>query len=95
MEVTYKQYQEDLNNFIKKHNSYDLAIKTSNLTNGSYTKLYMYEDGGVLWEVNDMEYTEKAEIELHGVKMFTDVHLIKHEYWTTDDSTTKVWYESR
>ena len=40
-----------------------------------------------------MNYMEEVEIEIHGVTVKTNVMLVKHEYYSTDNATSKYWYE--
>lgn len=93
-QVNYNEYENDLNSFIKKHSKKsDLHVWTSPLTNGEYHKEYLFEDGNGFYEINNMNYTEEIELEVHGIKAKAEVKMVKHEYWSTDEGTSKYWYE--
>lgn len=92
--VNCNRYQEDLNQFIKKHSKdADLQILTSPFENGRYHKDYLFSDGAWFTEINYMNHTEEIETEVHGIIVKATIKMIKHEYWSTDNSTTKYWYE--
>lgn len=92
--VNYAEYQNDLNKFIKKHSKKsELHVWTSSLTNGQYHKEYLFEDGTGFYEINNMNYKEDVEVELHGITIRTTVKMVKHEYYSTDESGSKIWYE--
>lgn len=96
MTVTYEEYTRDLQRFINKHSKkYDCRVYTSTLYHGQYHKEYCFENGATFYEINDLDYWEKVEIVVHGIKMETTVQMIKHEYYSTDDATSKYWYEGR
>lgn len=93
-QVNYKEYTDDLNRFIEKHSKkYDMNIWTSPITNGEYRKEYAFEDGNSFYEINNLNYIEEVEVEVKGIKVKVDVKLVNHEYWSSDDSTSKYWYE--
>ena len=94
--VTYEEYCKDLNSFVDKHSrKYDFKVYTSPFENNQYRKTVCFEDGSVFTEINEMDVVEDVEVEVHGLKIKTEVHLIRHEYWSTDDSSSKYWYEKR
>lgn len=92
--VKYEEYAEDLTRFINKHSikSKLTEIWTSQFENNMYRKAYMFEDGAEFWEVNRVIY-ERAASEIKGIRFTVDVKLIEHEYWSTDDSKSRYWYE--
>lgn len=91
-EVTYNDYTKDLEKFIAKHcKKSDLDVYTSPYINGQYHKNYTYIDGQFT-EVN-REVWEKVSINIHGQNVDVNIHAIQHEYWSTDDSGSKYWYE--
>ena len=92
--VTFKEYNEDLAKFISKHSKkYNYKVYTSPFENNQYHKNYCFEDGATFTEINEMSVAEEVEVEVHGLKFKVDVHFIRHEYWSTDDATSKYWYE--
>ena len=93
-QVNYSEYQKDLNEFIKRHSKKsDLHVWTSALVDGEYHKEYLFEDGNGFYKINNMNYIEKVEIEVHGLIVIAEVKMVKHEYYSTDDSVSKYWYE--
>ena len=94
--VTYEEYRKDLNSFVDKHSrKYDYKVYTSPFENNQYHKNYCFEDGATFTEINEMHVIETVEIEVHGLKFNVNVHLIRHEYWSTDDASSKYWYEKK
>ena len=92
--VNYQTFENDLNSFISKHSKKsDLHIWTSPLKDGEYRKEYLFEDGASFYEINRMNYSEQVEIEVHGLWMMVEVKMIRHEYFSTDEGTSKYWYE--
>ena len=92
--VTYKDYSNDLAHFINKHSikSELISVNTSGYEGGVYRKEYMFEDGASFYEVN-RNIKGEANAETVGLKFKVKVDLIEHEYWSTDDSKSKYWYE--
>lgn len=94
--VSYRDYSTDLANFIKKHSKKcDYQVYTSPFENGQYHKDYWFEDGAMFTEINEMDYEEAVEVTVHGISTVVYVKMIRHEYWSTDDATSKYWYEKR
>ena len=94
--VTYKEYMEDLQKFIQKHSKkYDHKVYTSAFVDNQYHKTYTFEDGSQFTEINEMDVVEKVEVSAHGLTFTVDVHYIRHEYWSTDDSVSKYWFEHK
>lgn len=92
--VTYEEYNRDLSAFLRKHGAKsDWHVYTSPLQEGQYHKNYVFEDGAEFVEINELNYREPVEVVVHGITISTVVHLIRHEYWSTDDSVSKYWYE--
>ena len=94
--VTYKEYMEDLQKFIEKHSKkYDYRVETSPFVDNRYHKEYLFEDGATFMEVNNMDVAELVEVQAHGMTFTTEIHFIKHEYWSTDDAVSKFWFERK
>lgn len=94
--VTYDEYSKDLKNFIDKHSKKcDWKVYTSPLIDGQYHKNIVFEDGSEFTEINELNYSEVVEIMVHNIPVTVTVDLIRHEYWSTDDSVSKYWYEKR
>ena len=93
--VTDKEFYKDLQAFCQKHGKkQDWKVVTSPYANGQYHKEYMFEDGAIFTDVNYLE-GEYYEVEIKELGFTSKVPVIKHEYWTTDDATSKFWYEGR
>ena len=92
--VDYQQYEKDLNAFILKHSKKsDLHVWTSPFKDGEYRKEYLFEDGASFYEINRHDYEEEITTTVHGISVKATVKLIKHEYFSTDESESKLWYE--
>lgn len=95
MKVTFKDYNKDLAAFIAKHSKKnDWRVITSPISGGTYHKSYLFENGATFEEINSMEYNEQIEVEVNGIRAKVSVPMVKHEYWSTDDATSKFWYEA-
>ncbi len=93
--VDYTTYMNDLKSFIQKHNSHDYKVITSDFQNNQYHKSYIFEDGSEFIEINYHEHYETIETTIHNIPVKTHICMVKHEYWSTDDSISKYWYESK
>lgn len=92
-QVTYGEYRKDLDNFIAKHcKKSDIDVYTSPYSDGQYRKAYTYMDGQFT-EIN-REVWKKVMVEVFNSWIEIEVHAIEHEYWSTDDSKSKYWYEA-
>ena len=92
MTVNYKQYNEDKKVFFQKHN-YDFQCETSSMDGyGRYYKVYSFTDGAQWYENMSPTY-ESAEVEIKMVVVTVEVKMFRTEYYNTDDSTSKCYYE--
>ena len=92
--VTATEYQKDFKAFINKYiEKYDVSIHTSPIKDNTYRKIYTFDNGSEFYEITYLKWTERVKVEVHGIITTADVELIKHEYWSTDDSESKCWYE--
>ena len=92
MTVTYKEYEEEKMEFIKKHNAKsDCKVETSPMVNNRYHKEYMWEDGACWCELSEL-VSEIAEVVVHGITVKTSVDLWRTEFWSTE-SGSKYFYE--
>ena len=89
MTVDFATYQKDLKAFYNRHPN--VKVHTSPFENNEYHKTYVSEDGAVLTESN-MNVVETATATLHGLTFEVPVHLLRTEYWSTDDSKSKFVY---
>ena len=92
MTVNYKEYEELRKRFFEKHN-YDYRIETSVMDEyGNYHKEYIFEDDAIWYESYKHTY-EKVEVEIKKVKVNVEVKLFCTEFWNTEDSKSKYFYE--
>lgn len=92
MTVTYDEYMKDLKAFTKKHP--DFTVRTSGFTNETYHKSYIAKDGEFT-EINEHAHWDEITGTSHGITYTLPVQVIRHEYWSTDNPTSKYWYEKR
>lgn len=98
MLVSYKEWAEEKSKFSKKHN-HNFTVETSPMDkDGIYYKWYVFEDGAIWYErmspVEEVIIVEGIS-DLTGIK-FTDskvVTFLKTEFWNTEDSKSKYYYE--
>lgn len=92
MTVNYKEYEELKKRFFEKHN-YDYRIETSVMDEyGHYHKEYMFEDNAIWYESYRPTY-EKVEVEVKKVKVNVEIKMFCTEFWNTEDSKSKCFYE--
>lgn len=93
--VSYETYRADKESFLKKHP--DWTVDTSSMDEyGRYYKTYTGADGAIFTEEMYPTYeTAEAEVELHGVKvtLSESVKFMRTEYYSTDDSESRYYYE--
>lgn len=90
--VTYEQYYEEKTAFFAKHNN-GFKLETSSLSVGnSYVKTYAFEDGAGWCELLRNVH-EEAEFEHRGMTFKCTVSLAKLEFWSTDNSKSRYYYE--
>lgn len=91
MTVIALEYNQDKQEFFQKHNS-EFQSSTSPMDEyGRYSKTYVFEDGATWYESMYPTY-EKGIAEIKGVKVEVEVKLFATEYWSTDNSSSKVYY---
>lgn len=92
MTIDYRDYTNEKQEFFKAHH-YDYRVCTSGLDEyNRYHKEYIFEDGAIWYEVMGA-VTEGATINIHGLEINTDVKLYRTEYWSTENATSKFYYE--
>ncbi len=94
--VTYKDYNNDLIKFCQKHSKHELRVYTSPFIDNQYIKSWYYSDGSEFHEVNqNVTEVVTVPVEIHGIKLDKtfEIKLVKHEYWSSDNSVSKYWYE--
>lgn len=92
MTVKFNEYNEDKNSFFKKHN-YNFKCDTSSMDEyGRYHKEYVFEDGAVWYEVMSPTW-QNVEVEVKLVKVVVKVKLLSTEFWSSDNASSKYYYE--
>lgn len=92
MTVTYKEYTEDKKNFFETHD-YDFTTFTSQMDQyGRYYKTYNFADGAQWTEEMGPE-TVKKEIEVMKAKVEVEVKMFRTEYYSSDNASSKRYYE--
>lgn len=91
-EVKNTIYNEDKELFFKKHDN-DFTVDTTPMTEyGTYNKTYSFTDGA-MWCECMSPVVEKTTVEVHGVMIPVTVKLQKIEYWSTDNGSSRFYYE--
>jgi len=91
-QVTYQDYSNRKIGFFNRHGN-DCNVYTSNITElGVYCKEYSFRDGAV-WYERMSPVTESAVACLHGIRIPVEVRLFKTEFWDTDCSKSRYYYE--
>lgn len=92
MTVDYKKYSADKKAFFNKHkNNFD-CMTTQMDQYGRYGKIYNFEDGAI-WYENMAPTYETAEVMVKLVPIKVEVKMFRTEYYSTDDATSKYYYE--
>lgn len=96
MTVKYEEYIQDKQAFFNKHDN-EFTIQTSSMDEYSrYHKEYIFDDGAIWYESYSPEwFTQTVEVDVKGVAIKTDVEvkLFRTEFWNTDNSSSKYYYE--
>lgn len=95
MTVSYNDYKKALNDFYLKHQKrgHEIHIKTSRLQSNMYTKEYISTDGSIFTEVNSTNLIEDVPVSIHGLHFTVPVKFFRTEFYSTDDSKSKYFYE--
>lgn len=83
--------------FIEKHKKADWKVITDPMDEyGRYLKIYIFDDGATLYELNG-PYEEEVEVETEvkgiKVKIRQTVKLMRTECWNSDDAKSVYFYE--
>ena len=90
--VSYKRYSDEKDQFFRSHKN-DFRIETSTMDEyGRYYKDYLFEDGAI-WHEDMSPVFESATVEIKMVKVSVEVKMMRVEYYNTDDSTSRYYYE--
>lgn len=92
MTVDIKIYDKEKREFFQKHDN-DFSCDTSSMDEyGCYHKEYVFEDGAVWYEVMSPEYAD-YEVEVKLVKIHETIKMFRTEFWSSDNSSSKYYYE--
>lgn len=96
MTVSYTTYRYEKDMFFKRH-KHNFECETSQMDEyGMYHKTYVFKDGAVWYETMFPEYVKQEleiEIKLAKVKTEIEVKMFVTEFWNTDNSEIKKYYE--
>lgn len=91
-QVSYQDYSRNKIAFFNSHGN-DYNVHTSGLSDlGVYYKEYAFRDDAV-WYERMSPVTELAVACLHGLRIPVDVKLFKTEFWDTDCSVSRYYFE--
>ena len=92
MTVKYAEYNAEKMEFFNNHKN-DFKCDTSSMDQyGRYWKTYVFEDGAIWYEALSTEYIQQ-EIEVKCCKVNVEIKMFRTEFWSTDDSKSKYYYE--
>ena len=84
MTVTYKDYNNALVAFAKKHNAKaECKVYSSMWENNVYHKEYCWSDGAEFCERTEL-VTETVVAEKHGIQFEVEKQFYKTEFWSTE-----------
>lgn len=90
--VTYREYNSEKTAFFEKH-GYDYKIDTTSMDEyGRYGKTYTFEDGATWYEAMGPSY-EQVVVEVRLVKIPMSIKMFCTEYWNSENSASKCYYE--
>ena len=85
------EYEDMKKSFFRKRNN-DFQCDTRGSSAENYHKTYSFKDGATWYEVMTREtVTERVEIIFCNVNVSVD--MMKIEFWNSDESSSKVYYE--
>lgn len=92
--TSYEEYQEEQKEFLAKRLEKGLSMNltTSELFGDTYSKTKSFEDGSTWWEVIRKK-TVYQDVEIKKAIVQVKVEMQEVEYWNTDCSESKYWYE--
>lgn len=87
--VDYDTYVSEKQAFFKKHKNNFTKHETGSSAE-HYSKIYTFQDGNSWYEVMTREY---AKVELPDYKCKVSVDLFRVEYYNSEESGSKFYYE--
>lgn len=89
--VCYEKYNKEKIKFFRKHKSCT-ELTSPMSADCSYHKEYVFEDGAVWYEVMSIENVP-VEVEVKFCKVRQNIKMFRTEFWSSDDSISKYYYE--
>lgn len=91
-EVTYEIYNDDKSFFFEKH-GFDFELTTSLMQeDGTYFKTYAFKDNSV-WYERMSHYVTNSTVTVHNVQVEVKVELQRIDYWSSDISRERTYFE--
>lgn len=85
------EYEEMKKSFFRRHKG-DFQCDARGSSTENYHKTYNFKDGAIWYEVMTRDaVTERVEIKFCNVPVSVD--MMKIEFWNSDESSSKVYYE--
>lgn len=91
MIVTYQEYNDEKQAFFRKHKN-DYELETQGGSAEYYRKTYAFKDKAVWYEVM-MKQTVSERVEVYKCNVNVELDMLQTEYWSSDDSKSKFYYE--
>lgn len=91
--TTFAEFDKEYTAFAIKHNKKAERREYTNLIDGMIRKTVCWSDGATWWEITETNYSETVEVEVHGIKVNVEIPMRRTEYWSTEDSRSKYFYE--
>lgn len=96
MTVSCTTYRYEKHRFFKRHKN-NFECETSSMDEyGRYNKTYTFKDGAIWYETMFPEYVKQeleTEVKLVKVKTEIEIKMFVTEFWNTDNSESKKYYE--
>lgn len=91
--VTVREYLKEQAEFINKHSvNGSCEVHTKHLECGGYSRKAQWQDGA-FWIETTMPVIETKTIEAHGIVVKANVKLWRTEYWSSESTDVKCFYE--
>ena len=91
--TTFAEFDKEYTAFAIKHNKKAERREYTELTDGVIHKMVCWSDGATWYEVTETKYSEQVEVEVHGINVNVNIPMRRTEYWNTEDSRSKYFYE--
>lgn len=92
MTVTYSDYSAEKKSFFQKH-KHDFRTETSAMDQyGRYHKTYIFSDGAIWYETMSPEYVT-VDVAVKLVIVPVEIKMFRTEFWSTDNASSKYYYE--